>query len=101
MRQFALPMLALCAVSLLFGCKGQSSPETEAKVKRAKEEIKHAVSATADAASAKRDEYAKEMNKQLAVLDVKIAELKDQASRAAGQTKKDLERRLEEAKLKH
>ena len=101
MRRSCLATLAVCAATLLAGCKGESSPETDAKTKRAKEEIKNAVAATADAAAAKRDEYAKEMHKQLAALDVKIAELKDQASKSAGETKKNLERKLEESKAKH
>ncbi len=101
MRPFTLTTLAICAAALVTGCNSQSSPETEAKVKRAKEEIKSAISATAEAAAAKRDEYAKEMHKQLAELDIKIADLKEQASKSAGETKKKLEQKLAETKAKH
>jgi hypothetical protein len=101
MCRFTLTALAICTAALLAGCKGESSPETDAKVKRAKEDIKRAASTTAEAAAAKRDEYAKEMHKQLTALDVKIADLQDQVSNAAGETKKKLERKLEETKSRH
>ncbi len=52
------------------------------------------------AAKAKRDEYAREMRKQLDVLDAKYAELKASAAKAEGQAKKDLEKKVEEAKVK-
>jgi hypothetical protein len=52
------------------------------------------------AAKAKRDEYAREMHKQLDELDVKYEELKASAAKAEGQAKKDLEKKVEEAKVK-
>jgi hypothetical protein len=52
------------------------------------------------AAKAKRDEYASEMQKQLDELDAKYAELKASAAKAEGQAKKELEKKLEEAKVK-
>ena len=52
------------------------------------------------AAKAKRDEYAREMHKQLDELDAKYAELKASAAKAEGQAKKDLEKKIEEAKVK-
>ena len=54
----------------------------------------------AKAAQAKRDEYAAAMQKQLDELDVKYEELKTSAAKAEGQAKKDLEKQLEEAKVK-
>ena len=59
-----------------------------------------AVDAKAEAAKAKRDEYAREMQKQLDALDVKYEELKGRAAKAEGQAKKDLEKNLAEAKVK-
>jgi hypothetical protein len=55
---------------------------------------------TAKAAKAKRDEYALEMQKQLDGLDAKFEELKASAAKAEGQSKKDLEKKLDEAKVK-
>jgi DNA primase len=54
----------------------------------------------AKAAKAKRDEYARDMHKQLDELDAKYEELKTSAAKAEGQAKKDLEKKLEEAKVK-
>ena len=61
MRRMTLLSLAICGGFLLFGCKPESNPATEAKVANAKEQIKKAAQATAEAASAKKDEYVKEM----------------------------------------
>lgn len=52
------------------------------------------------AAKAKRDEYAREMHKQLDELDAKYEELKASAAKAEGQAKKDLQKTVEEAKVK-
>ena len=52
------------------------------------------------AAKAKRDEYASEMHKQLEGLDAKYEELKTRAAKAEGQAKKDLEKKVGEAKVK-
>ena len=64
------------------------------------EKIKGAAAATAEAAKAKRDEYVREMSTQLDELNVKFEELKSRADKAEGEAKKDLEKRLEEAKVK-
>jgi len=64
-------------------------------------ELKISVAKDPDvAAKAKRDEYALEMQKQLALLDAKYEELKASAAKADGQAKKDLEKKVEEAKVK-
>ena len=52
------------------------------------------------AAKAKRDEYVSEMHKQLEGLDAKYEELKARAAKAEGQAKKDLEKKVGEAKVK-
>ncbi len=67
-------------------------------------EMKIAVTAdkdmTAEGAKAKRDEYARDMHKQLDELDAKYEELKASAAKAEGPAKKNLEKKLEEAKVK-
>jgi len=52
------------------------------------------------AARAKRDEYAREMHKQLDDLDAKYEGRKASAAKAEGQARKDLEKKVEEAKVK-
>ena len=52
------------------------------------------------AAKAKRDEYTSEMQKQLEGLDAKYEELKTRAAKAEGPAKKDLEKKVEDAKGK-
>jgi hypothetical protein len=102
-RPTILSLAIFLAALLQLGCKpeGPGDAAADAKVARAKEEIKRAAQATADAAAAMRDQYADEMRRQLEVLDAKSAVLKERASKAAGQAKKDLDRKYEEAKLKH
>jgi len=51
-------------------------------------------------AKSKRDEYVREMHKQLDELDAKFEELMASAAKAEGQAKKDLEKKVEEAKAK-
>lgn len=52
------------------------------------------------AARITRDEYAREMSKQLADLDAKSEVLKASAAKAEGQAKKDLDKKVDEAKVK-
>ncbi len=101
MRRTAIMTLAISA-ALLLGCSlnPPSTPDANSKTSNATEKIKDAVDATAEAAKAKRDEYAREMSKQLDELNVKYAALKDRADKATDQAKKDLEKKLEEAKVK-
>ena len=63
------------------------SGSADQKVSNAKEMVKDAAAATAEAAKAKRDEYAREMSKQLDDLNVKYEELKSRADKAEGQAK--------------
>jgi TolA-binding protein len=102
MRYAGILSLALTAALLSLGCGINTTPESEsnAKITNAKEKIKDAAGATAEAARAKRDEYAIEMHKQLDGFDVKCKELEARITKAEGQAKKDLERKLEEAKVK-
>jgi hypothetical protein len=96
-------MLAILLTSL--GCEKNTSPTQTAgtadqKVAEAKAKTKDAAETTIASAEAKRDEYAAAMRKQLNELDVKYAELKDRTAKAEGDMKKDLEKKLTEAKLK-
>ncbi len=54
----------------------------------------------ASAALAKRDQYAREMHKQLDALDAKCEDLKARAAKAEGQARKDLDKQIAEAKAK-
>ena len=67
MRHTVILYLALSTALLQPGCgtKPSSTPDHDSKVSNAKEKIKDAVDATAEAAKAKRDEYALEMSKRL------------------------------------
>jgi len=102
MRYAGLLSLALSAALLPLGCDSNTSstPTTNSKMSNAKEKIEGAADATAEAAKAKRDEYAREMSKRLAEFDVKCKELEVRITKAEGQAKKDLEKKLEEAKVK-
>lgn len=73
---------------------------TELKITIAAQKAGGAADTTADALKAKRHEYALEMHTLLGKLDVKYEECKARAAKAEGQTKKDLEKKLAEAKVK-
>ncbi len=101
MRYTGTLSLALSA-ALLLGC-GETSPPTrpsDAKIADAKDKIGDAGKATVEAARARRDDYAREMHKRLDDFDVKCKELEARAAKAEGQGKKDLEKKLAEAKVK-
>ena len=102
MRFIGTLSLTLSAALVLFGCgtNTTSSPESKAKATIAKDKIGEAAEATADAARAKRDEYARAMSKRLGELNAKYEELKDRAAKADAKTKKDLEKKLEDARVK-
>lgn len=101
MRLSRILFLAISAF-LLLGCgtKTPSTSSSSAKIAIAKEKIGDAANATAEAAMAKRDEYAREIGKQLDALNVKYEELKGRAAKADAQAKQGLEKKLEEAKVK-
>jgi peptidoglycan hydrolase CwlO-like protein len=87
MRYTGLLPLALSGALVLLGCEtNPSSPTTS--------------DATTQAAMAKRDEYVREMSKRLDEFDAKCKELDDKISKAEGQAKKDLEKKVAEAKVK-
>jgi TolA-binding protein len=102
MRHTGILSLALSFALLQLGCgtKSSSTPDVDSKVSNAKDKIKDAVDATSEAAKAKRDQYANEMSKRLDDLNAKYEELKGRADKAEGQAKKDLEKKLADAKVK-
>ena len=102
MRTSGLLFLTLVATLLLIGCETNksSTPDTSAKISKAKEKIEDASAATAEAAEAQRDEYAREISQRLDELDAKYEELKTRAATAEGQAKQELEEKLAEAKPK-
>ena len=101
MRYIGILLLAISA-ALLLGCRqnSSSSPELKSKMTTAKEKISDAVDATAEAAKAQRDEYARDMHKQLDALNAKYEELKGRVAKAEDQAKVGLEKKLEEARVK-
>ncbi len=102
MRYNGILSLALSAALLVLGCgtNTSSTPDTNSKMANAKEKIRDATEATTEAAKAMRDEYAREMSKRLDELNLKYEELKGRTALAEDQTRKDLEKKLEEAKVK-
>jgi hypothetical protein len=82
------------------GSHSSSASTADKKVVEADKKMKDAVDATVVAAQAKRDEYARDMQKRLAELDAKYDELKVRAEKAEGDMKKDLDKKLAEAKVK-
>lgn len=101
MRHTGILSLGLSAALLSPGCSTNvpSSPADQ-RVSDAKAKVDDAAAATAAAGRAKRDEYARAMSKRLDELNVKYEELKGRAAKAEGQARKDLERKLDEAKVK-
>jgi hypothetical protein len=97
MRYTGIFILAISVTLLVLGCT-PSSPDSKAKMDDAKKKISDAAGATAEAAKAKRDDYVRDMNKRLSELDVKYDELKARAAKADEQGKKDLQKKLDQAK---
>ncbi|QJW94641.1 sll1863 family stress response protein [Frigoriglobus tundricola] len=102
MRRLAISSLLLSGALLGSGCGANTSPTTppDPKVADARDKINDAEKATVEAAKSKRDEYARAMQKRLDELTAKFDALNVRAARAEGQTKKDLDTKLEEAKVK-
>lgn len=102
MRYIGILSLAFSPALLLSGCetKPATTPAPESKTAIAREKIRDAADATNEAVKEQRDQYAREMHKRLDELNVKYEELKDRAAQAEGQGKQDLEKKLEEAKVK-
>ena len=99
MRFTGIFILALSFTLLVLGCT-PSSTDSKAKVDDAKKKINDAADATAEAAKAKRDDYVRDMNKRLSELDVKYDQLKARSAKADEQGKKDLQKKLDQAKVK-
>jgi hypothetical protein len=101
MRNIGFLSLAFSA-ALLLGCdkNSLSNKPPDPKIANAKEKIRDAAEAATEAAKVKRDEYVREMSKQLDELNVKYEEFKGRATKAGDQANKDLGKKLEEAKVK-
>jgi DNA anti-recombination protein RmuC len=99
MRFLGYLFMSLAVCLLVLGCT-QSSRESKAKMDEAKKKIGEATDATAEAAKAKRDDYARAMHKRLEELDAKYEDLKSRAAKADDQAKKSLQMKLDEAKVK-
>jgi DNA anti-recombination protein RmuC len=99
MRYTGILILALSVTLLILGCT-PSSPDSKTKMDDAKKKIIDAEKATIEAAKAKQDDYVREMNKHLKELDAKYDELKGRAAKADEQGKKDLQKKLDQAKVK-
>jgi DNA anti-recombination protein RmuC len=102
MRTTGILVLALSAALLTLGCesKDKSSSGADSKVSIAKEKIGEAADATAAAAKAKRDEYARDMQKKFDELDAKYKALEKRAAEEKGDSKKDLDEKVKVAKAK-
>ena len=92
--------LALSAALLPIGCwrTSSSAPGTTPQTPKANDKIRDAGDAAAEAARAKRDEYAREMQKQLDAIDAKYKALEQRAAEAKGDAKKDLDEKVKVAK---
>jgi DnaJ-domain-containing protein 1 len=99
MRHAAIVSLALATALLLPGC-GASPSDANSRIPNAQEKIKDAASATTEAARAEWDKFTREATRQLSDFDDKCKQLEMQITTAQGQVKKDLEKKLEEAKVK-
>lgn len=102
MRNIGILSLALFATLLLFGCGANpsSTPVSSSKMSIAKEKIGDAADATAEAAKAKRDEFVRDFQKGLDVLDTKLKALEASAAGATGDAKKELDEKVKVARAK-
>jgi hypothetical protein len=102
MRYIRISSLAFAAALLVVGCEKSTSSTkpSDQKVTSAKEKIGEAADATAAAAKAKRDDYARDMQKKLDEFDAKYQALEKRAAEAKGEAKKDLDEKVKVAKAK-
>ena len=84
--------LAFALLLPLCGCEQGNTP--------ADKKVSEAMDANAAAIKAKRDEYVALMHKRLDELNAKYEELKVRAAAATGDAKKELDRKVEQAKVK-
>jgi DNA anti-recombination protein RmuC len=83
MRHTGIVSLAFSAALLTLGCG--TNPSSTAPTESAK---------------VKRDEYVREMSKRLDEFDAKCKQLEARITKEEGQAKQDLEKKLEQAKVK-
>jgi Skp family chaperone for outer membrane proteins len=97
-----LAVLGGMGLGTISGCGPEQAPRTPAdrKVVEAKVKINEANDATAVAITAKRDEYAVEMQKKLDELDAKYKDLEKRAAEAKDEAKKKLDDSVKAAKAK-
>jgi len=102
MRHTGTLALALAVALLPLGCSTNpsSNPPSKSKTSDAKEKINEAVDATGEAAKAKKDEFVRDFQKGLDVLDVKLKALEHRAAEATGDAKKELDEKVKVAKAK-
>ena len=100
MRHTGVLSLALSAALLPLGCGPSASPTPAADSRRsdAPDQARDAEKAAAAAAWAKRDDYAREMQKTLDELDAKYRALEIRAAEARGDARKDLDEKDNVAK---
>jgi hypothetical protein len=102
MRYIRISSLTFAASLLLVGCEKSTSSTkpSDQKFTNAKEKIGEAADATAAATKAKRDDYARDMEKKLDEFDAKYQALEKRAAEAKGDAKKDLDEKVKVAKAK-
>jgi len=102
MHRFTRFNLFLSACLLALGCGMNGSPTTplDPKVNEAKDKIRDAEKATVEAAKAKRDEYVRDFQKGLDVLDTRLKALEQRAAEAKGDAKTELDEKVKVAKAK-
>ena len=100
MRHTIVLSIALAATLFPLGCgpTTTSTPTTGSTRSDADDKVRKAEQAGAEAAKAKRDEYAREMEKKLDELEVKYRALEKRAAEAEGDARKDLDEKVKVAK---
>ncbi|MCE9567946.1 MAG: hypothetical protein K8U57_38590 [Planctomycetes bacterium] len=93
-------VLAIALLPLRCGTNTSSSPPSKSTTSDAKEKIRDAVDATGEAAKAKKDEFVRDFQKGLDVLDMKLQALEQRAAEAKGDTKTELDEKVKVAKAK-
>jgi DNA anti-recombination protein RmuC len=94
--------MALAAALLPLGCRPitTSTPAANSTRSEADEEMRVAEQAAVEAARAKRDEYAREMQKKFDQLEAKYEALEKRAAEAKGDARKDLDDKVKVAKAR-
>jgi TolA-binding protein len=102
MRHTGILALGLSVALLLAGCgpSTSSTPARDSKGSDADAKVGEAEKAAAEAAKAKRDEFAREMQKKLDELDAKYKALEKRAAVAQCDARKDLDEKVKVAKAR-